>query len=276
MVKRWIVSKRRYRKLGKSRGLYRPKKSTSKLAKLRGMVKKQIARSVETKHAQSNNLQLNLVGPANVNFATTNIIPLTPSAVTNPIAQGSGEGQRVGNRIKIKKLTFKGIIHPLPQNSTTNNFPRPQVIKMFIFSSKDDPSAYPTISSTTGDFFQFNNGAANIYDDLLSDIAPVNKDKWTLHTTRTLKVAYADYGGTGSVAGNQFFANNDFKSCAKFSVDVTKYCVKNVIYRDNNSDPSTRYVFAMFVPMDCDGNTMGPNAIRSSMQYYVDLDYSDA
>lgn len=265
--RRRVVSKPRRRKV------YSSVRKTSSVKK---MVRRELARNIENKHSQAVNLNTNLLGCANPAFASNNILCLSPNSTMNPIAQSVGVNGRTGNRIKIKNLTFKGVIWPLPYSASLNAFPRPQQVKLFIFSVKDQPTTFPTITDAAGSFFEFGNGTSNLYDDLVSDIAKVNTDKYTLHTTRTFKVGYAASEGTGVSLGQQAYTNNDFKLNCKFSINITKYCVKNVIYRDNNSDPSTRSVFAMFVPMDADGGSIGPSAYRAAMSYYVDLNYEDA
>ena len=117
------------------------------------MIRKEIARNVEDKNSQlfvTNNL---LYVPGGASFPTYNIFPvgIEPSAITIP--QGTGQGDRIGNRIKTKKLMFKRTLVPLPYDGTFNPVPQPVQVKMWIFYDKTNPTDIPN-PTVSNDFFR--------------------------------------------------------------------------------------------------------------------------
>lgn len=119
------------------------KRRVAKRPALKRMIRREIARNVENKRAQYYNYDKRLYATGNVSFPTDNIFPVCvdPNAIV--INQGVGQGQRVGNSIKTKKLVFKGTIVPFPYDATFNPQPLPMQGKMYIFYDKTEPTDVP-------------------------------------------------------------------------------------------------------------------------------------
>lgn len=229
----------------------------------------------EKKH--SNVLDLGTsIFPSSAAAATLdlNINQISPGTGSFNIAQGTSQSQRIGNRIRITNCRLKGTIVPNPYNATTNPGPQPCVVQMFIFYDKTATTSYP-IPFTNNDFFQFGSTATGFSNDLVDTWAPINTDRYRVVYRRQWKVGFATNAGTGANAGQQQFANNDFKLNCHFNVNVTKWLVKNVVYRDNNIDPSTRGLWFTFVACAADGSNYGSAIIPAHYQYTQDLDYTD-
>ena len=111
--------KRNYRK-----PVRRVKPRTRVGRKTRGVtqaVKKYVNRTI---HKQIENKTIS--DKNDVDFASylanidLSVKPLMPSTSFMSIFQGTGQGQRVGNTITTRKLLFKYIIHPNPQDPNVN------------------------------------------------------------------------------------------------------------------------------------------------------------
>lgn len=253
---------------------YAPKKSRSSVKR---EVAIQLARNVENKSVQSYIYARNLFGtPAASSDFLNNLVPLGPSASGVIINQGATSGTRIGNKIKTKKLMFKGTIVAFPFNASTNQSPKPLQVKLWIFYDKSQPTVLPN-PPTNGDFLQ-NGGTNKSFQDDLTDLwSPVNTDRYRVLTTRTFKLGNANYlsNGTGYLAQN-YFANNDFKYNANFSLDLTKYYPKMVKYNDASTTPTTRGLFAMFTVSAADGGPIGAVDIPAGVQWMQDYHYEDA
>lgn len=234
--------------------------------------KKIIARDVENKQAQYYDAIADIYPVTHAGFVNS-VIPLTPYASYLAISQGTGESDRVGNRLKIKRIMFKGIILPTAYNVTSNPVPRPSEIIMWIYHSRDDPT---TLTAPDNSFLELNNGSQALSGNLFDTIAPVNNDKWVLHKRKVFKIGFAEYGGTGTTASQQSFANNDFKYNRKFSINVTKYAVKHVKYNDNTTTPSTRGVFCVMQAVSATGGGYTSAYIPAEMSYTLTMEYEDA
>jgi len=241
---------------------------------LRRLIKRELARQVENKSVQYFNYDTRLYSVAGANFATNNIFPCGPSAIM-PITQGTGQGNRVGNSIHTKKLMLKGTLVPLAYDATFNPVPMPVQIRMVIFYDKLDPMTVPN-PTATNDFFQNGSGVKGFANDLVDMWTPVNTDKYRILTTRTFKLGNADYSGTGASATSHYFANNDFKMNANFSLNLTKYYHKALKFNDATTTPSNRNVYCMFYYELANGGASLNVGYMVGLQYMLEYTYEDA
>lgn len=241
---------------------------------LKKLVRNEIARSVENKTFQYLGTSYDIL-PSNSPGFDANIIPCYCAPSYLAISQGTGQGNRIGNSIKIKKLKVSGILFPRPYSSTVNPTPAPVQIKFWFFYNKEQPNSVPT-PATSADFFQFGSTAIGFQNEFFDHTMPINTDKYRVLTTRTVKLGYASYNGTGSAPNQGGFSNNDFRLNAKLDVDLTKYCVKNCKFRDNNTLPTTRGIYMMAQPIFADGSAMASTVISSRMEYMMSVVYEDA
>lgn len=272
--KRKTYKKRAY---SKKRTYKRKSYSTVKrVSPLKKMVKMEIARATETKQRSLANLNQPLYASNSASFDANNVIALGCQSGGMELAQGTGQGQRVGNKVKVRKATFKGSIVALPYNATSNLIPVPTQIKMFLMYDKENPNAYPA-PATSADFLDLNNSTQGFHNDLVDLWAPVNTERYHIFKTKIFKVGYSTtlQQSTGTL-GTQNYANNDFKYNVNFSIDYTKYMVKTQVFRDNNLDSTSRQVYALFVPVAASGGAFTATTIPVAMQSQITLEYEDA
>lgn len=268
--KRRKTFKRKYAKRRRN-GVKRPA--------IKKMIRREISRNNENKTAQYYNFDTRLYIPGNANFPNDNIFPIgiDPGAIV--INQGTGQGQRVGNQIKMKKLMFKGTVVPLPYDATFNANPQPVQLKMWIFYQKTTPTAVPNPMAGPG-FFQNGSVDKGFQNDLVDMWSPVNTDVYRVLTTRTFKLGYADYSGTAQNTGNnaaaQSFSNNDFKLNANFSINLSKYYPQRVKFNDNTAVPTTRGLFCMCQYVASTGAPLPTSAYMLNIQYMLTCQYEDA
>lgn len=232
-----------------------------------------LMRQVETKTKQTFTNLLSLYYPLNANYNANNTIPVDVGDFA--IAQGVGDGQRVGNKIIMKKLTWNAFFTPHPQDVAINPDPKPNIVKLVAFYERSNPTAFP---NPEPDFFQFGTGTSAIRGDNSDAIAPFNSDKYRILATKTFKLGYSSYTGAGSAGStiNQWYQNNDFKMSQCVKWDLTKYLPKKVIYNDASTIPTTRGLFvqAMISPAD---NTIGSGGvIPVTCQMWQEVKYKDA
>jgi len=264
--RRRVAYKSRTRKTNSSR-----KKSTVGLKK---MVRTEIARNVENKTFQYLGTSYDILPSTSAGF-DANIIPCYPAPSYLAITSGTGQGNRIGNSIKIKNLAIKGVLFPRPYNATSNPTPSPVQIKFWFFYDKTQPNAVPT-PATSADFFQFGNTSIGFQNEFFDHKMPINTDKYRVLTTRTVKVGYSSYSGTGAQPQSGNFNNNDFRLNANLSVNLTKFCIKHCKFRDTNTLPTSRGIYMMAQPIYADGSAMGLNTIPAKMEYMMSVTYEDA
>jgi len=251
------------------------RKSYSRKTSIKKIVKREIARNIENKCKQQFNFEKSLYPSAAVNFPD-NVIELGPGALML-IAQGTGQGSRIGNTIKTKKLMFKGTVVPTPYNAGTNGNPRPVQLKMWIFYDKSDPTAVPQPGN---DFFQDGGSSRGFSNDLTDLWSPINTDKYRVLASKSFKIGYSQYAGAAATPANQqafqAYSNNDFKLNANFSFDLTKHYPQMVKFNDNSTTPTTRGLFCLFYYTGADGQQLPSTSVSLGVQYMQDYVYEDA
>lgn len=273
--RRKVYSRKSYasKKRTYKRKSYAPKRKVTPLKK---MIRREIARNIENKTTQSYNYNFPIRPATSASFQN-NVFELGPAGSGMTIAQGTGQGQRIGNTIKTKKLTWKGTIVALPWDTSTNPNPRPQQVKLFVFYDKTDPTAVPQPATN---FFQDGNSSKGFQDDLADLWSPINTDRYRVLTTRTFKLGYSQYAGTANTPANQgaqqAFSNNDFKLNCNFSVDLTKYYPQIVKFNDNNNIPTTRGLYALWITCAADGTVWTSTWITCAAQWVQTYEFEDA
>lgn len=249
-------------------------KYSKKSVPVRQVVRRELARTVETKVSQYYQTALNVVSLSTANATDVNTEVLGPDATGIVIQQGVGQGNRVGNAITTKKLVIKGTVWANPYDATSNNVPLPVQVKIWFFYDKANPTEVPSVATN---FFQNGNSAKGFANDLTDMWAPVNTDRYRVVATRTFKIGNESYtsNGTGFV-GAQYYSNNDFKWNANFSVDLTKSYPKKVVFNDNSSVPTTHALFMMTQFVAANGAAVGAGQSLVRMVFMQDYHYSDA
>ncbi len=203
---------------------------------------------------------------------TMTVIPLGPNSLTLPIPQGTGQGNRIGNKIETVKSTIRMMFFPALYNAEDNTIPSPQIVKIWgLWYKLGDYSGAPPASLE--DMFQSGNTSIDPQGLLLDDFLTVNKDAYSVAFTRTFKVGNQAQTGNNNVQ-NGIFSNNDFKLNAKASIDYTKHLIKHQKFNDTDSEPSNRQLYLVV-------ESLYPNGVVGTgypvnMTYEIDYRFKDA
>lgn len=265
---------RKFIKRRKSLRNNRIKKTFKRKALRRAMAvvaKREIAKAAENKVLRGSLARkLGSYPPNYPLFDTRNIIDT--SEVLRNLALGTGSGNRIGNKIKLKRYMMKFMLWP---NSTSTT---PVFVKMWVVSDKLNPtnvtaSDIETAMDNTafqpgGTFFENGNstsGCLGNFQDLQMD---VNRDRFTVHKTRVFKLSVAQQPGTAG--------NNDFKLNHQFSVNVLKYHPKVIKYQDAITGSwYTRRVFIIFEVINYDDTAAGVGSDAASLSHTANIQYED-
>lgn len=257
---------------------YAKKRSYKKKSSIKKMIKREISRQAEDKEAVVLNLGRNIYSVAAGAFDSSNIIECGFSATALNIAQGTSQGGRVGNKIRVKKLKIQGTLVPQPYSATTNPDPQPCQYRMILLYNKNTPNAVPT-PQASADIVQFGSTVSSFDDDLIDQWAPLNTDTYTVLAEKRCKVGFALNSATnqtpGTIMPGQVMANNDFKLNYSLNWDITKYIPKVVTYKDNNVDATSRGLYLVIVPSSARGTALGSAAIVASFSYALTVKYED-
>nr|WAE42398.1 MAG: capsid protein [Cressdnaviricota sp.] len=186
------------------------------------------------------------------------------------IGQGTGQGDRLGNKIHIKRVIVRAVMFPLGYDPTLNVNPYPSEIRVICGTNRQTPQAALPVSQ----LYQNGDSYAAPAGDLRDIIAPINKDVIKLWKSKTFKVGNSLVGGTGYLAGQEGYTNNDFHLNQKFTWDLTKYCAKTVIWEDGATTPLTPSCYMLFMLVNAAGNA-STNIVTASITYNIEIQYTD-
>lgn len=210
-------------------------------------------------------------------FSANGVFALTPYTSQITISQGTGEGDRVGDSVRVKSAKLRMVLYPNVYDATSNNLPKPQDVQVFIFGMKPQYDSYNNaVSSATTNMLQNGNSSAgltSIMSDLLSD---VNSDIVTLYSRKIYKVGTATDTGTGNQIAYQYFANNDYKYNHIIEMDLTKFYPKKLIWNDTATLTTTRGVYMVVCPVPADGTAPVSSQFTCSCEWQMNLKYKDA
>lgn len=272
----WKNPRRKY--YGKKK--YSPKKNTNAkpTEAVKTYVKAEISKNIENKRNQLYRNTYSVNASIGSQFSVASI-PVSPYSAYVQIDQGVGQGQRIGNRIKLKRLNFSGTLKPNPYDSATNPQPRPCYVILWFYSYKPNPSADISPNST---FLQLGGNSQLLTNSTMDLMAPVNKDNWMLFGRKIFKVGYSYMAepvpgaNTGQLAAWGNTANNDFNLNCMFNIDCTKWAVKNVIYNDNLSQPASRLLLCIPQAISALAGAYTSTDRPVDMQFVIDCEYEDA
>lgn len=261
----------------------RARKSYSKKRAVSSIAKQVVSRMAETKIANAYVASLPIsnyvVGAYGVSTYSFQVIQLTPNALTLPITQGSGQQNRVGNKIVTKGLNFRGMVFARPYTTVAPacTDPRPYLVKMWILWDKS--AATGNVQPYGLNFFQSGSTTASPTGTNLDTFLQVNKDRYSVVASKLFKVGLSGYsGGTTGMstpASYAYWHNNDFKYANYFNFNLTKHCIKNMIFNDTSNDPTVRGLYCICEAVSTAGENMASLNYPVALTYEVNYSFTD-
>jgi len=238
--------------------------------------RKVMEREIEVKNA----LTFNTFYIGGYNSATAlplSIIPITPYTGFVDIDQNAEQDGRIGNKIRTKKVMLSLVIYPLQYDATTNLFPFPQEVMIFILSNKTNPTVRPT---SIPSLIQYGNTTQSLTSSL-QDICNVpigwNKDLYVVHKVIVKKLGPSQWpiGNPGFAANTASGPNNDFKLNHVLHIDVTKYCPKTITFNDGTNSASSRMTYFYVQAVPANGYVQTNTQLPCECYTRVDYTYTD-
>lgn len=204
---------------------------------------------------------------------------LSPANGFNLPAQGTGQGDRIGNKIKTKKCIFRFELIPQPYDGTLNPQPQPMDIVMYIFKVKNTNSLTGVQAIVTASFFQAGDNSAAFTGALSDANKLVNSDLILLHKRRIFKLGQAQpqLGAAASTAiANYALGNNDYKFNCIVNMDVTKYLYKTYTFNDTATVTDETQTLVLFEVMNASGVAMTAGEVAAKISYGIHYQFTDA
>lgn len=219
------------RKKSSSRNFKRKpiRKTSFKKKSMRKFVKRVIKSTAEKKNCVFRASKT--VGYVTSGTGIVSISDLLPYA-SGVLVQGTGQGDRIGNKITFVSGRLNLFIYPAVYNATSNPFPTPQIMRIFIGYRKSQPTVAPT---TFTDLFQLGNTSVGITSTPDNMTLEVNKDAFMIYYDKLVKIGYAVTNGSGASGADQGWANNDFKLNHIVKIPLSKFYPKKLTFNDGTT-----------------------------------------
>lgn len=266
------VPKRRYRRPLKKRRLYQKKKKMAVSSVVKSYVNRTIHKNIENKCVQING------GYSFGNITESpdmNAYPMCPLNTFWTISLGTGQGARIGNSIRTRKVYLNYVLRPLGYDALTNPNPQPCEVQMMLGYLKLTPGTLP-VAADFNQLFQAGSSVSAPVGSLRDIVSVINTDYWVIKKKWTHKIGFAEYSGTGSEAVVQYRANNDFKLNVVKRLDITKFIPKHISFNDANPTAMTKNLFLMHQAVASSGGTFGSTTLQANIEFWIDFHYEDA
>lgn len=249
------------------------KRSSAKVPEnVKQYVDKKMDADIEDKCVQANNS----FSFGNVFESTDfNAYPMAPLTGYWGISQGVGQGGRIGNMVKTKKVYLNYIIRPTNYDATFNPAPVPCEVQLLLGYVRNTPNTLP-VAADINNIFQSGSSVSAPIGTLRDIISVINKDYWVIKKRWIHKVGFADNSGTGGQAGAQYYTNNDFKLNAVKSLDITKHLPATLKFNDSAAQNLTKNLFFMIYCVAANGAAFGSTILPMNIEYWVDYHFEDA
>lgn len=271
----WTKISKFSKRNGKRRSYRKSTKKTKRISKgMRKAIVKVVRREEETKVSTWSGISYIGAYGANTSIQNQGFIPLTPYGTYVQIPQGTGQGERTGNQIRLVKVTFDYVVSATNYAATANPIPQPQELLIRLFSVKNTNA----LVQSAGNYFQNGNASANPVGTLVDITRPVNNDLYTQYRFIRHKIGYAAWVPTPGLApANGYYANNDFALNVVKKIDVTKYCPKLIRFNDNTTNATTRILQTFIECVNSDGSSaISASVTPLVMTWTITISYKDA
>lgn len=226
------------------RTLLRRSKASKVSKKVKSYVKRAIHRNIENKEiiSYTSNQTCKTWGSGINGFS----LPLLQT-----IVQGTADQNRIGNQIRVVSGIIKGQVNLKPYDGSTNPYPMPVWVKMYIFRDLSQTQQQSTFN-LGGNCFKGNGTYLPFQGNCLDLDLPVNDTQLRLLASKTFRLGSTAPSVTSPVSSGSYFDNSPMAH--KFYFNWGKYVKKVLKYSDsNNNYPNNANLYLVWQPVYADG-----------------------
>jgi len=187
------------------------------------------------------------------------------------LSQGSSHSNRIGNEVRVKSAYIRGHVNILPFDATLNPLPVPLYVKMWILSDKKLNTNNLALTTIGTNFFDIVSASSSFQGNMLDADFSVNKDAWTVHATKTVRIGAGYATSTGAVSTSAYFDNSPMS--LPFAFSYGKF-IKTLKYDDSGTVPTNRNMFIVFQAISANGAS-GGGYIPAEFHYTTRVEYED-
>ena len=248
------------------------KKRSTVSSKIKKYVKRQIHKNIENKKIFVQ--QGSAFGSIN-NNTSMYMFPMLPQTGIWSIPLGVTNGNRIANKISIRKVVLRYTLNALAYDAVTNTSCMPCEVDMFLGNVKQYRGQLPT-STDLGSLFDGGSTSYAPVASLIDLTSPINTDYWDIKKRWRHKVGNSNVTGSGAQAGAQYFANNDFPLNIVKTLNITKLCPKTVTFNDSVASQQGPNLYFFYQALFANNNVMNGSQTPLRINYNIEVQYEDA
>jgi len=192
-------------------------------------------------------------------------------------AQGSSEGQRNGDKCRLRRVMLKGFMAPSVYDATANPTPPPLEVRMVLMNPRNTPQS---IVGATSNFFLTGATVGPALNTFVDQVEKIDVRQFQVWKEQQFKLGFEVFattlGGAGQDTAYGQFSNNDFKLNQKFEWDITKAYQQLQTFYDATTTSECR-VPSLCVFTSSARGTAYVNAayVVAQITYTVEFEYED-
>lgn len=231
-------------------------------------VKAAISRKAETKSTYVQNA---------INFGSIlespdlNLAPILWYPSYHTLSIGASDGNRLGNKVTIKKVYLRYTLNCLGYDAITNPNPLPVHVQLFLIRLKGQKNTLPPdvsrIYNLGGSAFANTGGLVDLNASLNTDLF---QGKIWSH-----KLGFANYAGSGGLLAQQTFANNDFPLNIVKRLDITRMFQKTALFDDSSQAVINGNYFFGYQSIAATNSVTGSTILNTRINYSIEIQYED-
>jgi len=234
---------------------------------VKSYVKRLISLKQENKETTSFGLNVALLTVANTTPTAINLLP-TP-------VQGTGDSDRIGNEITVKKLVVSGFVNMQAYDATNNpTAPAPLWVKMWVVSAKNINTNTFSNTLAASSFFQTSNSSVGFQATIRDMILTVNPDLFTVHRTKMFKIGVGSYSDKSPATGTSAYFDNSPMS-HPYSFDCSKF-VSKLKYDEGQTWPTNKNLFLVTTACRADGTVTSSTLAAAEYHFKIHTVFEDA
>lgn len=233
-------------------------------------IKKYVSRVIRAK--TENKVRVNFAANQSITSgdATTCTWPLIISTT-----QGTGESERVGNEIKIVKGTFRAAINLKVYDATTNPFPQPTWVKIWVVKDLKNKGQLATMDSTAySNFFRANSTTVSMQNTPLDLTLPINQDYFRVLYSKVFKLGCSGVYNVAPVSTNVNSYQDNSPMAKIVTINWGKWARKVMKFTEGSSQANNENIYFVIQAIPADGQSAaGKQLIEmhyTNTQHYED------
>lgn len=245
-------------------------RQTNSVAKtgLQKIIKKTVIAMAEAKKIQFSQTA-NVFGynAAAQGFCSFQLTPVNAGSLN--IVQGTGEADRIGDKVRVKKVTLSYVLQAGPLDASFNTVPAPQDVRMIVCYNKQSK----VLSPPAGNFFDAGDSSAAPTSNMLDMVNFVNSEYIQVHGDWRHKVGVQTFPHPNTKD------NNDYKLNAMKTIDITKWYPKTLTWNDTSGVIMEQSKWLQILVAPADGSavdTVGLTTFKPLLiSYAINLEFTD-